>query len=501
MTPEAIIAAELDADLASKLREQLRPEELDSFALLVQQFCARGIDYSGLGVGWFHPDARLEYRKARHASFTSPPSRKRQEQSRLDLAALAFRIVTSAEGGDECDDVQGAITRAFLAELGVPSSVSSSWVPTFQAVHKALQQELAMPLRALSEARRYVTFSGAPLPREAVQKATTEVIRSVVEGRFKAWRYTNPVGQRQLEGLSEEQAALWQNSTISEFPVDSGEKLLVHDGRPEYDELDFFWATKIGGPSHGFDYETQCLLPLLCNARHKVCLVEDPAWPHNPAGRAHFRLLWTAKGEPRLWLEGVHGDFSALRGAGRSLQTSEWRQAVLMHAVAKAEAMGVPLSIDRGFGSMLETLDVAGEIHEDHKERLILRPSNGVVEASDYLSSKHDWLQQSEELIGPFCRTLFIPEPVKPSSPTCRPAAGCMPEVQAAPTGPGACAGTPPDSSEKSENVEAGAAEDDRASESILAKAEQACKEPADAKHVVKRTKVLQEDLSPPDSG
>lgn len=44
--------------------------------------------------------------------------------------------------------------------------------------------------------------------------------------------------------------------------------LVVHED--EQDELGFFWATKIGGPSHGFDIEGQCLLPLLANARHKV---------------------------------------------------------------------------------------------------------------------------------------------------------------------------------------------------------------------------------------
>ena len=75
-------------------------------------------------------------------------------------------------------------------------------------------------------------------------------------------------------------------------------------------QLGFWWATKIGGPSHGFDLEGQCLLPLLCNARHKVILVSDPGWPHHPSGRAHFRLLWihgTSPPRPVLWLETVNG--------------------------------------------------------------------------------------------------------------------------------------------------------------------------------------------------
>jgi hypothetical protein len=122
--------------------------------------------------------------------------------------------------------------------------------------------------------------------------------------------------------------------------------LRTHEDAPG--ELGLFWATKIGGPSHGFDIEGQCLLPLLCNAvrgrpielgtcvsasllstlvpclillsdppieqRHKVILVSDAAWPHHPAGRAHFRLLWlhgTSPPRPVLWLETVNADFEA----------------------------------------------------------------------------------------------------------------------------------------------------------------------------------------------
>ena len=117
-------------------------------------------------------------------------------------------------------------------------------------------------------------------------------------------------------------------------------------------------ATKIGGPSHGFDIEGQCLLPLVANARssdpclrnsrtlapthsrhpltlhlsklptphnspltfsppppcsrHKVILVSDPAYPHHPVGRAHFRLLAFANsGKPVLWLETTNTDFRA----------------------------------------------------------------------------------------------------------------------------------------------------------------------------------------------
>merc|ERR1712136_68548 len=153
----------------------------------------------------------------------------------------------------------------------------------------------------------------------------------------------------------------------------------------------FFWATKIGGPSHGFDYEAQCLLPLLANARHKVILVTDPvAWPFHPMCRAHWRLLWTAlpdgtptpNPEPRLWLEAVNADFGA-RSANVVEQT----------AMAKAVAM---------------ERDTGGVVWQTH-ECFLLRPSNGVCEASDYLSNKHDWVQLQDEVTEPLWRALYVP--------------------------------------------------------------------------------------------
>ena len=43
------------------------------------------------------------------------------------------------------------------------------------------------------------------------------------------------------------------------------------------------------------------------------------------------------------------------------------------------------------------------------KDRLVLRPSNGVVEASDYLSHKHDWVQMEEEVTQALDRALYTP--------------------------------------------------------------------------------------------
>ena len=166
--------------------------------------------------------------------------------------------------------------------------------------------------------------------------------------------------------------------------------------------LGLFWATKIGGPSHGFDYEGQCLLPLLANARQKAILVDDPAYPAHAASRTHLRFLWTARGLPVLWLEATLLDFGA-----RVDQTTH-RKATLERAVAKAAAMDVMLSVDPADRRLLKA--IVGAV-ADRRDRLVLRPSNGVVEASDYLTPKHDWYQADEEVTAAFPRIVYHPAP------------------------------------------------------------------------------------------
>ena len=56
---------------------------------------------------------------------------------------------------------------------------------------------------------------------------------------------------------------------------------------------------------------------------------------------------------------------------------------MLKHACLKAEAMQVPLSVDCQLQDLLDNVRVV-------RERMVLRPSAALVEASDYLSHKHD---------------------------------------------------------------------------------------------------------------
>ena len=218
------------------------------------------------------------------------------------MVALAQRLVGGGAAGAEA-----ALVELLCAEIGRPAAAAEA---TFAAAAAALDAELVLPLRALNEGivSMTTTFNGAPVPRKAVEACVGDVTRHVLNGSFAAWRYSNAVGAAQLAGLSDAQIAVWREPTS----VAHTDALRTHEDAAG--ELGFFWATKIGGPSHGFDLEGQCLLPLLANARHKVILVSDAdGWPHHPAGRAHFRMLWTASSPPRplLWLETVNMDFEA----------------------------------------------------------------------------------------------------------------------------------------------------------------------------------------------
>eukprot|EP00747_Dinoflagellata_sp_TGD_P090226 gnl/TRDRNA2_/TRDRNA2_164621_c4_seq3.p1 gnl/TRDRNA2_/TRDRNA2_164621_c4~~gnl/TRDRNA2_/TRDRNA2_164621_c4_seq3.p1 ORF type:complete len:504 (+),score=97.65 gnl/TRDRNA2_/TRDRNA2_164621_c4_seq3:311-1822(+) len=409
-----------NAQVARQLEsaERATSKHMTVLVQLANQAIRMGIDYRTLKLGWEHPTTRTQYRKANHPSATCKPSRQRAEESR---ARLVEALEAVAEGKRE---VESVITEFFVSEIGVVADSRAAEMATYAGVEAALEAELLLPLRALNEGQEsmHQTYNGEPVPPAEVAKCVESIISSVLSqpGGFAAWRYSNPVGIEQLRGLTLEQISLWREATSMEH----ARGLRTHEDATG--ELGFFWATKIGGPSHGFDYEAQCLLPLLANARHKVVLVSDPDWPAHPTGRAHWRLLWAAGSdgsvlpdpEPRLWFEHVNCDFDA---QGK-IDMASWVTASLKHVVAKADAMCIPLSIDlRISGHLLqaaEQRDSGGAVWQT-AERYILRPSNGVCEASDFLSDRHDWVQTTEEVSEPLWRALYVPENY--SSPSSRP--------------------------------------------------------------------------------
>eukprot|EP00928_Gymnodinium_smaydae_P032833 TRINITY_DN23684_c0_g3_i1.p1 TRINITY_DN23684_c0_g3~~TRINITY_DN23684_c0_g3_i1.p1 ORF type:complete len:668 (+),score=96.17 TRINITY_DN23684_c0_g3_i1:216-2219(+) len=481
--------------VASPLADQ-PPGALMALLSLAEQAVFMSIDYRTLRLGWHHPGSRSEYRLGRHGSIACSASRRRGAETRRRITECLVPRVLSGDvvAGD-------ALVEAFLFEIGLPADASAiRSAASFEGVAAALEAELLLPLRALLEGEINRTLYGAPLPESEIRAVVFSIVEAVVSGvgNFAAWRYGCPAGVRQLQGLSEAQLRLWRDpfDMVHEEPVSDGagsSNLLVRTHEDGPGELGFFWATKIGGPSHGFDIEAQCILPLLANARHKVILLSDPRWPDHPAGRAHWRLLFalrdavvpseaapaagaddsaTAASEnaqaaasgpdeslpaaaadthsppqpaapcgafrelgPRLWLEAVNCDFAAAQVAG--LDAEAMLAPVLRHAVAKADAMGVPLSVHecdaealhRVLAERQERELARGQGHADGRgmdvrqvrERYLLRASNAVVEASDYLSELHDWVQTSDEVTQPIPRFLYVPysfrRPLRPLPP------------------------------------------------------------------------------------
>lgn len=425
----AALGDALGADGAASIRV-LRADvlTLEAIAALAEQ-AVRAIDYATLGQSWEHPETRTEYRHDAHRSQAHPASRRRQSASR---AALARDVHAAAA---DMPRARHVCVRAFVREIGLPERAAVE--ATFFGTLAALRHELLHPLRSLHEGRTSMerTFNGEHVPRAALDAAVDALIGAVLRGEFHEWRYTNPVGVEQLRGLTPAQLARWQASDALTHagppPLTTTDGHARRAGRADADagsaeeaalaraerELDLFWATKIGGPSHGFDYEGQCLLPLLCNARHKVVTVHDRRYPHHAAGRAHLRLLWRYPAEERgavLWVEGTHVDFraaAALGGGGGA--PSEYARAVLTHALAKACALRLPLAADAvdaaALGELARGMAGCEGVVGTVEEPVVLRPSNGVVEASDYLSSRHDWVQLAEERTAPLWRALFVP--------------------------------------------------------------------------------------------
>ncbi|CAE7465435.1 unnamed protein product [Symbiodinium sp. CCMP2592] len=367
-------------------------------AQLARQAVAMGIDYKSLGIGWHHPSSRTSYRRCEHRSTRSPASRQRQKASKARLLEVL------ASTGDSKVDMRSMLIAEFVREIGVAHEASLCETATWPGVVSALDAELLLPLRALNECRMLQTMCGAPLPEDELKRVVLSLTEAVLKSStgFAEWRYSTPRGKDQLRGLSDHQITLWREPTAREHTAG----LKTHEDA--VGELGFFWATKIGGPSHGFDYESQCILPLLANARHKVILVSDPTWTDHPVGRAHWRLLWSVgcgkrQPEPRLWLETVNADFEA------PVSSEGWETAVLTHAISKADAMGVPLSVDLMQATALHSLLGSSRDVEEISEKMLLRASNAIVEASDYLSSEHDWVQDADEITMSIARALYTP--------------------------------------------------------------------------------------------
>lgn len=377
--------------------------DLTSFALMLDQ-AGTAPDYSTTRMGWHYGYSRGEYRNRQHFSepFLAYLSEGRLEATH-ELAQGALEQVVGAKAPAKA--LQDSLTKRFMSEIGVHPSRSKGWQPTSQGISKIVAHEGLLPLRALNEtiqdmAKRF------PGTVEQFEGAVSNITKAMVEGNYKEWRTNNPASARQLRPLSDAQREAWLGHT-------EGKSLdAPHGGRltsREEDDVDLLWLTKIGGPSHGFDFGGHCLLPLLANARTRAIVIEDTKWPDNPAARAYLRLLENKDGEPVLYLEPLQRDFPH-RDTFKDPDLDAYYVAALVeHAAAKAREMGVPLSIDARWGGIAEFAGL--ETKPDPKPEMVLAGSGGVLEASDTMTRLHDWVQTEDMVIKPHNpRITFTPE-------------------------------------------------------------------------------------------
>lgn len=369
-------------------------ENLSAMALLSDE-ATNAPNYAKTMMGWHHPSARSEYRRREHDGVSRYQSEDRQNASQV---ALVEGLTGVAEAKDPAQAIEHLLVKSFVKEIGISDEVAAGWNANAPAVRRALAHEAFVPLRALNETISDMSPDPALTPE--VEKAVHAIIQHMVEGDYREWRYDNEVSARQLSGMTPEQTEGWKANLNTDYQA-KGLKLSTR----EEDDVELLWLTKIGGPSHGFDYGGHCLLPLLSNGRTKAILVDHDDWPHNAAARSYIRVLHTEDGQPTLYLEPFQRDFPHRQRFPDELDNHLYA-AVINHAKQKAEALGLELSIGPRYGHLVEALGIDAKIVE---KPLVLKKSNGVFEASDTLGLGHDFHQQVDMTTPPLQRLQFTP--------------------------------------------------------------------------------------------
>jgi hypothetical protein len=367
---------------------------LGAYALMTDS-AATMLDYQACGTGWdgwdsggdfckHYPEDRQAYRLREYPRLYEFRSQARQERSRAQLGealseALAGKGVAKA--------VEKSLVEQFITQIGVDAETSKEWKPTAEGVSKALDQELFIPLRALYDASGNLDHRGINIKGHDPQnlnrmsrEAVTEMVRHVAEGDFDDWRFNHEKSRVQLECLTPAQEEAFRAPVSIEKIGRAGKKLSTHDEQG----AGLFWVTKIGGPSHGFDMLSQCLLGLVANARNSAIVIDEDG--HKGLARSIMRLVPTAEGQPMLYLEMLQVDFPRYMSVDRE----ELRKMIYEHALAKARAMGVPLAIapsrHESAEAFAKKLGVRGQRQAVH---FVLHPSAAVFEASDTLLGQH----------------------------------------------------------------------------------------------------------------
>ncbi|MCK6548587.1 hypothetical protein L6R52_22255 [Myxococcota bacterium] len=378
--------------------DRVKPAEKAEFAsnlaaLAVLADTARTApDYSTTGASWSYPRSRMDYRARRFDSWDLFAAEGRRENTEARLGTLAKAVTNAAEPSAE---LAKSLVEGFLREIGVAPNTSKDWKVDAASVRKALQHEAFLPLRSLNENLGEMQQQrGAAAHADEIRQVVENVTQHVLQGDYREWRYESPKSAKQLSVLTAAQREDWKKGLELESPSAGGGKLKTR----EEDGVELLWVTKIGGPSHGFDYGPHCLLPLLANGRTKAILVDDDRWPHNAAARCYLRVLSREDGSPVLFLEPLQRDFPHRDAMKDKNEDTMFRLAQVQHALAKAKELGVPLTVSAYDDFALRELGVPFK-RDDQK--IVIEASAGVFEASDTMFQGHDFPQTKRMVSEP----------------------------------------------------------------------------------------------------
>lgn len=381
-------AQKLDGDAAKRF-----DAALSGYAVLADT-AANALDYGPVPPQVFaHPRDKRAHEARRYDAGFVAQSQGRQAKSKADMTADLKKAIADK---DAPGSLERALVQGFIREAGFPAGTGADWNPKIGEVRKALDENVLVPLRCLyANVGRGGLMPYSPDTLAGMKKVLIDIAQAIAEGRYAEWRATTPEAAAQLGVLAgDAEKKAWLESLHLDGKTDpaTGRKVSSH----EAEGAENFWATKVGGPSHGFDAMPHCLMSLLANARTRIVMVEASDW-HQTAARAYLRLLGGEGGGGLIYVEGMETDFP-LRDTklDRSFD-DQLRNQVVDHAIEKAKATGAGLVFTYGYASILRD---RGYPAKEGAIPMILHPSAGRNEASDSLGP-HDWAQDQVQTVYP----------------------------------------------------------------------------------------------------
>jgi hypothetical protein len=352
---------------AAKLGELLKSDALGgALAKLIENAGDRGGELAGnlRGLAQLTDEAqtgnypfcenRQEYRS--RIRCYAPPA---------EVNAATAQMNKAIEGALAAEDPIGALGKALgeeaLRELKLGPQQTKGWKPNAVAIQEILAGHGLVALRGLNERVNLPGKLGVE-----TRAMILDMTQAFVEGRFESWRNDHPTSKKQVSALSEAQVDVWlaDFSIAHETKNTKDEPVTLTTSQPR--GVDLLWATKVGGPSYGFDIGPQALLGLLSNIRNDFVLVSDPRWP-NFAGRTNIRLVHeAATDKPVLFCEGPSYDFPY---PGKRADVDA---AVLKHAIGMAKEMNLPLYVSGLLMPSVKELKVGGKLSD---REFVLFPS------------------------------------------------------------------------------------------------------------------------------